>query len=66
MPANKQGNRMRGRVVQWPWSDRGRSAVTRESVQADIVRLAALLPASMRPVGYSERPSVVVQSLGWA
>jgi len=55
-----------GTVVQWPWSDRGRSAVTRESVQADIARLAALLPASMRPVGYSERPSVVVQSLGWA
>jgi hypothetical protein len=30
-----------GRRVVWPWSDRGRSAVTRESVERDIAELAS-------------------------
>ena len=64
--ATPKKRRRGGMAVEWPWSDRGRSAVTRESVQDDIKKLAALLPAVMQPVRYSERPSVVVQSLGWA
>lgn len=64
--ATPKKRRRGGTVVQWPWSDRGRSAVTRESVQDDIEKLAALLPAVMRPVRYFERPSVVVKSRYWA
>lgn len=42
MPAARRaGNE--GRCIEWPWDDRGRSAVTRESVLADIERLRAWL-----------------------
>ncbi len=40
MPANTRGPRMKGRRVEWPWDDRGRSAVTRESVKRDIEALS--------------------------
>jgi hypothetical protein len=31
---------MRGKVVQWPWADRGRSAVTEKNVRNDIEKLS--------------------------
>jgi hypothetical protein len=49
----------------WPWSDRGRSAVTQESVVADIARLDALLAEVMQKTYYSGRPIVVVRYQGW-
>jgi hypothetical protein len=49
----------------WPWSDRGRSAVTQESVIADLARLDALLAEVMQKTYYSGHPSVVVRYQGW-
>lgn len=47
MPANTRGPRMTGQRVAWPWDDRGRSAVTRESVERDISELSAWLTVSI-------------------
>lgn len=49
MPAKKRiGGE--GRRTVWPWSDRGRSSTTRESVIADLERLRAWLDARFREV----------------
>lgn len=65
MPATKRGNAMRGKAVQWPWSDRGRSSVTRESVRADLIRLGAMVAQGMREARGNERPTVRVDGEGW-
>jgi hypothetical protein len=31
---------MRGKAIQWPWSDRGRSAITEKKVRDDLAKLA--------------------------
>jgi hypothetical protein len=49
----------------WPWSDRGRSAVTQESVVADLARLKALLAEVMEKTYCAGHPTVVVQHQGW-
>jgi hypothetical protein len=40
MSANTRGPRMQGEVIQWPWSDRGRSVITEKMVRDDLEKLA--------------------------
>lgn len=47
MPANTRGPRMTGQRVAWPWDDRGRSAVTRASVERDIAALATCVDVNV-------------------
>ena len=64
MPAAKRKGH-EGRRVEWPWADRGRSAVTRESVRADLIRLGMLVAQGMREARSNERPTVRVEGEGW-
>ena len=45
MPATKRRGH-EGRTLLWPWTDRGRSAVTPESVRADMEALRAMVKAT--------------------
>ena len=64
MPAKKRVGG-EGRTLSWPWSDRGRSAVTRESVRADLIRLGVMVAQGMREARSNERPTVRLEGEGW-
>ena len=65
MPAKKRVGG-EGRRVEWPWSDRGRSALTAEDVRKSLEALAAFMPQVMCRV-HSARESgpVVVNGEVW-
>lgn len=56
---------MTGKRYEWPWSDRGRSACTPESVRADLVRLCVIVAQAMREARGPQKPTVVVGEKRW-